>query len=173
MLLQLSQCFSLCPSLLRNPKNSLRQSPHLCSCPWAMYVSSLATPFPVLYFTPPWLFCNYIFVLLNPFTSLPNPLHPPPSWPPSKRLCNHDFVPVLVCLVFLKKYFIVILLQWFLFPPFSLLHPAYHPLPQSIPTLLSMSMGHSYMYLIVPSPSFYPYPPPFWLLSVCYLLPCL
>ena len=32
-------------------------------------VSSLATPFPILYFTSPWLFCNYLFVLPNPLTS--------------------------------------------------------------------------------------------------------
>ena len=27
-------------------------------------ISSLATPFPILYFTSPWPFCNYLFVLL-------------------------------------------------------------------------------------------------------------
>ena len=31
------------------------------------------------------------------------------------------------------------------FSPFILLCPSHPPLPQSIPTLLSMSMGHSYM----------------------------
>ena len=49
--------------------HSLRQFLHLCSCPWVMRVSSLATPFPILYFTSPWLFCNYLFVLPNPLTS--------------------------------------------------------------------------------------------------------
>ena len=28
---------------------SLRQSPHDCSCPWVMSISSLATPFPIPY----------------------------------------------------------------------------------------------------------------------------
>ena len=49
----------------------LRQSPNHCSCPWVMLVSSLAAPFSILYFTSPWLFCNYLFVLLNPLISSP------------------------------------------------------------------------------------------------------
>ena len=60
MLLELSWFFPLCPSLPRIP-HTLRQSPHLCSCPCIMCVSSLATPFPILYFTSPWLLCNYLF----------------------------------------------------------------------------------------------------------------
>ena len=40
----------------------------------------------LLYFTSPWLFCNYLLVLLNPLTSLPIPSHPPPFWQPSKCL---------------------------------------------------------------------------------------
>ena len=63
MLLQLSQ-FSPFASLLPTP-HFLRQSPHHCSYPWVMHVSSLATPFLILYFTSPWLFCDYLFVLLN------------------------------------------------------------------------------------------------------------
>ena len=56
---------------------SLRQSPHHDSCPWILGISSLATPFPTWYFTPPWLFCNLLFVLLNPLTSSPIPPTPP------------------------------------------------------------------------------------------------
>ena len=75
MLLQLSQFFLLGPSPPSNP-HTLRQSPHHCSCPWVMSVSCLATPFPTLYipvyFTSPWLLCNYLFVLLNSlFTQSP------------------------------------------------------------------------------------------------------
>ena len=54
---------------------SLRQFPHHCSCPWVMGISSLASTFPILYFTSPWLFCNYQFVLLNPLISSPIPSH--------------------------------------------------------------------------------------------------
>ena len=36
-------------------------------------IRSLATLFPVLYFTSPWLFCDYQFVLLNPLTHYPKP----------------------------------------------------------------------------------------------------
>ena len=49
----------------------LRPFPHHCSCPWVMRISSSATPFPVLYFTCPWLFCNYLVVLLCTLTSSP------------------------------------------------------------------------------------------------------
>ena len=62
--------FHFCPPSTNTPY-TLRQSSHHCSCPWVMCVSSLAAPFPILYFTSPWLFCNYLFVLLNPLTSSP------------------------------------------------------------------------------------------------------
>ena len=55
----------------------LRQSQF--SRPWAIHVSSLAPPFPILSFTSPWLFCTYLFILLNPLTSssiLPHPSRP-------------------------------------------------------------------------------------------------
>ena len=63
----------LLPSTLQPP--SLRQSLHHCSRPRVMSISALATPFPALYFTSPWLFCNHLFVLLNPLTSSPTPHH--------------------------------------------------------------------------------------------------
>ena len=86
MLLQLSQIFPLCPSPTSTP-HSLRQSPPLTGF---TLVSSLATPFPILYFTSPWLFCNCLFVLFNP---LPSVSH-------QNTLCIHDSVSVLlVCLV--------------------------------------------------------------------------
>ena len=68
MLLQFSWFSPLCPPPTSTP-HSLRQAPHHCSCPWVMHISSLATPCPILYFTSPWLFCNYLFVLLNPLSS--------------------------------------------------------------------------------------------------------
>ena len=39
---------------------------------------SSPTPFLILYFTYPWLFCNYLFVLFNPLTSSPSPPQPSP-----------------------------------------------------------------------------------------------
>ena len=54
------------------------------------------------------------------------------------------------------------------------LHPAHHLLPQSVPTLLSMSMVLYICSLTRPFPFFSPlYPPPFCSLSVCSLFPCL
>ena len=86
---------------------SLRQLPHYCTCPWVMCISSLATPFPILYFTSTWLFCHYLCILLNTLTSspIPSPLHPFPHTSLSSgncqnTLCIHDSVSVLlVCLV--------------------------------------------------------------------------
>ena len=74
--------------------------PHHSSCPWVMCISSLATPFPILYFTSPWLFCGYLFVLPNPLTSSPIPHNPLPSCNHQNALCIHDSVSVLlVCLL--------------------------------------------------------------------------
>ena len=99
MLLQLSQFSSLCPPPPSTP-HSLRQSSHNYSCPWVICVSSLATPFPTVCFTSPWLFCNYLFVLLHPFTISPIPLSAPlPSDNHQNALCIHDSVSVFVCLV--------------------------------------------------------------------------
>ena len=85
MLLQLSQFFSLCPSLPGTPIPS--SNPPICSCPWVvlwLHISYtvLNTPLPILYLP---------FMLLNPCTfSSVLPL-PPPS-----DLCIYDSVPVLV-----------------------------------------------------------------------------
>ena len=100
MLLQLSQFFLLCLPLPRTP-NSPWHSPHLCLYPSVTHISSLATPFPTLYFTSPWLFHNYLFVPLNPFTSSPIlPYTPLPSGNYQNALHIHDSVSVLlVCLV--------------------------------------------------------------------------
>ena len=81
-----------------------RQSSYHCSCPWVVHehalLSTLASPFPVLYFTSPWLFCNYLLVLLNPLTFSPIPPRPLPSGNHQNTLCVDDSVPVvLVCLV--------------------------------------------------------------------------
>ena len=59
------------PSPLPSTPYSLRQSPNHCSCPWIMHVSSSAAPFPILYFTSPWLFCNCVLVLLHPIPHTP------------------------------------------------------------------------------------------------------
>ena len=72
ILLQLSQ-FSPFTPLHQTPLFP-QAIPHNCSCPWVMHIGSLATPSPVLYVTSPWLFCNYLFVLLN-LTSSPIPPH--------------------------------------------------------------------------------------------------
>ena len=58
------------PFLPLCPLHSLRQSPYHCSCPWVIRVSSLASPSPIVCFTPPWLFCNYLFVQHTEYKTL-------------------------------------------------------------------------------------------------------
>ena len=47
MLLQLSQFFPL------YPLHPVPHSPPLSSCPWVIHISSLASPFPILFLTYP------------------------------------------------------------------------------------------------------------------------
>ena len=99
-LFQLSQFFSLCSRPPSTP-HSLRPSPHHCSCPWVLRISSLAAPFPILYLISPWLFCNYLFVVLNPLTSPSILPHPLTSGNHENALFIHYSVSVLlVCLVY-------------------------------------------------------------------------
>ena len=74
MLLQLSQFFPLLP-------HSVTPLPQSIPSPLFMSMGpayKLPIPFPILYFTSPWLFCDYQFVLLNPlnFSQPPTPLTP-------------------------------------------------------------------------------------------------
>ena len=78
----------------------LRQYLYHCSCPWVMCKSSLATPFPILFFTSQWLFCNYylyfLILTLHPWPYIPSFL----SGNHQNILCIHDsFSVLLVCLV--------------------------------------------------------------------------
>ena len=74
--------------------------PHLSSCPWVIHISSLASPFPILFLTSPCLFYSYSLCFLFP-------VHFPPFSPlplPGDNLpCDCHFcesVPILVvCLV--------------------------------------------------------------------------
>ena len=88
------------PPPCTTPPTHIPLPPAFSSCPGVIHISSLAAPFPIPYFTSPWLFCKYLFLLLNPFTS------PPISATPSSHLATiknplhiHDSVSVLVCLV--------------------------------------------------------------------------
>ena len=86
-------CPNISPSI--QTPDSLRQSPHHCSCPWVMWISSLATPFPIRHCVSPWLFCNYLFVLLNHLISSPIPPQPTPSGNHQKARHIHNSVSVL------------------------------------------------------------------------------
>ena len=97
MLLQLSQFSLLSPSAKYVP--SLQQSP-LSSCPWVLHISSLSSPFSILYLTSSCLFCTYqlCFLILVPFP-LFSPFPVPADNPPND-LCICNSVPiVVVCLI--------------------------------------------------------------------------
>ena len=124
MQLQLSRFFPLCspPSIPHSPQ----AIPSLCSCPWVMHTGPLATPFPVLYFTSPWLFHDYQIVL-NPLNFSPITSNLYPSGNHQNTICIHASVSVLfvflVCFLdsIVHKYvFIAILL--FIILTFSFLN---------------------------------------------------
>ena len=75
-----------------------------------------------------------------------------------------------------KPFFIVMLLQLFQFSPFALFCPSHPPLLQSIPTLLSMFVGLSYMFFVQSLPllsTIILLSPFLWSLSVCSMFSCL
>ena len=57
------------PPSTRQPLGNPRTIVHI----YGSCIGSLATPFPIQSFAFLWLFCNYLFVLLNPLTSSPIP----------------------------------------------------------------------------------------------------
>ena len=67
----------LLPSTQHPP---LPQGIHTLFMSMVLHINTLATPFPVLYFTSPCPLCNYLFALVNPLTSSPTPTHPLPSF---------------------------------------------------------------------------------------------
>ena len=102
MLVQLSHFLSLLyPPLPCTPTST--SIPYLSWCPWVIHVSSLASPFPVLFLTSPCLFCTYHLCFLfpvpfPPFSSLTLSL-PADNLPCDLHFC--ESVPVLViCLAF-------------------------------------------------------------------------
>ena len=74
--------------------------PPLSSCPWAVHISSLASPFSILFLTSPCLYCTYKLCFLIPLPFPPfSPFLLPADNSPSD-LHIYDSVPVVVvCLV--------------------------------------------------------------------------
>ena len=93
ILLQLSILFLLDPSTWY--PDFLRQS-LLSSFLCVAHVSSLTSPFPILFLTPPCLFCTYQFVLLNPWTFSPIVPSPLPADNPPNDLHIYDTGSVLL-----------------------------------------------------------------------------
>ena len=59
----------------------------LSSCPWVIHVSSLASPFPILFLASPSLFSTYYLCFLFPVTSPPFSSFPLPADNPPCDLC--------------------------------------------------------------------------------------
>ena len=87
MLLHLSQSFPICPPPPGTPVPS--RNPTLSSNPWVKHISSLATPFPILFLTFPYFVPTNLY--LSP-ASFP-PLSPSPSQLITLQM---DFVPALL-----------------------------------------------------------------------------
>ena len=104
LLLQLSQLFlfaALCPV-----PPTLEQYAAVNSCPGGMCVSSLASPFPILFLISPCLFCSYklCFRIPTPFPPL-SPFSLPADNPPNDPHTYHS-IPVLLA------YLVVVLFRF-------------------------------------------------------------
>ena len=78
MLLQLSYFFPPLYCLPSTVPSTTLSFPHLTSCSWVIHINSLASPFPILFWTSPCLFCTYhlCFLFSVPFPPFsPLPLH--------------------------------------------------------------------------------------------------
>ena len=74
--LQLSHFFL--PVILLRPVPHLPPVfPHLSSCQWVVHISTLASPFPILFLSFPRLFCTYHLCFLFPVPFSPSSPHPP------------------------------------------------------------------------------------------------
>ena len=70
--------------------SSINLAPHIV-------ITILLTIIPMLFFASPWLFFNYQFVLLNPFTLFTQPCNATPMWQPS--VCSLHPRVFLLCLL--------------------------------------------------------------------------
>ena len=83
---------SLCPPPPTSPLPT-STSHHLSSCQWVVYISSLASPFPILFIISLCLFCTYEIMLLNPYAS--PPLSPFPLPADTLQMISVSMIPFL------------------------------------------------------------------------------
>ena len=65
-----------------------------------MYISSLAAPFPTLYFTSPWLFCNYLYFLIPSPLQVFSPSPLPSGYLPVTKFSSLAFKNLSLSLTF-------------------------------------------------------------------------
>ena len=129
MLLQLSH---FTPFIPLRPLHPVPPTfPHLTSCPWVLHISSLPSPFPILFLPSPCLFATYHLCYLF---SIFSPILLPPTFPP------YSSCPWVIVISSLASPFPILFLPspclfsiyhlCYLFPvPFP---PSPHPTPPSI-----------------------------------------
>ena len=96
------------PLIPLHPAHTLLPTfPHLSSCPWVIYISSLTSAFPILFLTSPCLFCTYhsCFLFPVPFPPFSMLLLPADNPPGDLYFCESVSV-LVVCLV-------LVFLLWF------------------------------------------------------------
>ena len=71
--------------------------PYLSSCPWGIHVSSLASPFPILFLTSPCLFCTYHLCFLLSVTF-------PPFFPSLSPLITLSMISISVILFLVQLF---------------------------------------------------------------------
>ena len=88
---------SLLPSALKPPPTS---SPPLSSCPYIIHISSLASPFSILFLTSPCLFstCHLCYLFSVPFPLL-SPTHTAADNPPCGLHFWDSVLVLVICLV--------------------------------------------------------------------------
>ena len=83
--------------------HSLRISPHHCSCPWVICISSLATPFSYTLCT---VHPHGYSVTIYLYFLIPSPLHPLPHSPSHLAIIKTLSVSMILSLFFLFTYFV-------------------------------------------------------------------
>ena len=105
ILLQLSHFSPLYSLLPCTPPATTIPTP-LSSCPWVVHISSLASPFPILFLTSPCLFhiFNVSFLFPVPFPSFTPHLLPVDNPPCDLYFCE-SVVILVVCLIYFCFFF--------------------------------------------------------------------
>ena len=102
-----SLCYYSCPIYSSPPCTPLPPAlPPLSSRPWVVHINPLASPFPILFLTSPYLLCMLPFMLLIPCTFFPHSPHSlsplvTSMWSPFLWFCSCSHCLVCICFCFI------------------------------------------------------------------------